>query len=201
MFDDFVLNAVSDGNTDFHYGTPRNAQQLLTRFNWQIESILERHGLNATGIALWYLYGCMSGMTCDVLDDTVEDGFGEFYQSLRSLYEVGFARHCENRRGHSDGNGGRFATACYMLWDMDSGLGYLSFYGSPLRLALAEELIDFGLQHHHAAVQESFLHCLGHRRDELPALVDPKLSAFLMRDDLSPDIREYALQCQTGMIM
>lgn len=201
MFDDFVIDAVSDGNTAFDYGTPRNAQRLLTRFNWQINSIIERHGLDATGTALWYLYGSVSGMTYDVLDDSVEDGYGEFYKSMRSLYDIGFAGHCENRGGHSDVQGGKFATACYMLWDMDSGLEHLTFHGSSLRLALVDELITFGLRHDHAAVQESFLHCLGHRLDEMPNVVKPKLSEFLKRNNLSPEIREYARQCQTGKIL
>jgi hypothetical protein len=200
MFDAFILNAISNGDTDFDYVTCENAQRLLTRFNREIASIVDQHGLKAIGTAIWYLYGCVSCTTHDVLDESVQSGYSEFYRSLESLYENGFAKHCENRVGHSD-RGGKFATACYMIWDMDSGLEYHSFKGPPVPFDYVSNLIDFGLQHYHAAVQESFLHCLGHRRDAMPDFVDPMLAKFLRRHDISPEIREYAKQCKTGMIL
>lgn len=201
MFEAFVIHAISNGDGDFEYGSCENAQRLLTQFNWEIGRIIELHGLDAVGTAIWYLYGCVSGMTHDVLDDSVESGYGEFYRSLENLYDKGFAKHCVNCAGHSDRKAGKFATACYMLWDMDSGLEYLSFHGSSQRFALVEKLIEFGLGHQHAAVQESFLHCLGHRQHELPNFVDSKLAAFLHRKDLTPEIRTYAIQCQSGNIL
>ena len=91
-------------------------------------------------------------------------------------------------------------TASYMIWDMD-GIEYLTFHRSPDYIELVEPLVDFGLTHEHAAVQESFLHLLGHQRDDHSNFVDPKLSKFLKRNDISKGIREYALQCQTGMIL
>ena len=131
-FDEFVLDAVSGGETEFDYGAPADAQRLLTKFNWQIEPIIEHHGLERVGDAIWYLYGCVSGMTHDVLDESVESGYSEFYKSIESLYDNGFAKHCVNECGHSDRGGDNFATACYMLWDMDSGLEYRGELGSDL---------------------------------------------------------------------
>ena len=200
MFHDFVLHAISNGETDFEHETCEQAQKLLTRFNWEINSLIKQHRLAAIGDALWYLYSYQWGFTADVLDDSVSGGYSEFYHSLEFLYDKGFATHCVNCRGHSDFGKNHFATACYMLWDMDSGLDYLSFHGSPERFKLVSQLIDFGLRHHHAAVQESFLHCLGHRRNEMADFVDSKLIVFLQREDISPEIREYAIQCRTGRV-
>jgi len=64
-FDEFVLDAVSGGETEFDYGAPADAQRLLTKLNWEIEPIIEHHGLEPVGDAIWYLYGCVSGMTHD----------------------------------------------------------------------------------------------------------------------------------------
>ena len=87
VFDEFVLDAVAGGETDFDYGAPGDGQRLLARFNWKIESIIERHGVEPIGDAIWYLYGCISGMTHEVLDESVKSGFAEFYKSIESLYE------------------------------------------------------------------------------------------------------------------
>jgi hypothetical protein len=201
MFDTFVLDAISSGETDFDYETPANAQRLLTQFNHEIESVISEHGTDATGNAIWYLYGCLSSTTHDALDESVETGYATFYQSIESLYDNGFAIHCANDRGHSDVAGGEFSTACYMLWDMDSELEYLSFNGPSVLFGFVENLVDFGLRHKHAAVQESFLHCLGHRQHDKPEFVASRLATFCRRSDITPSIREYAKQCQTGMIL
>ena len=198
MFDEFVADAVKSGTTDFDYETNLQAQQLLTQFNLEIDAIIEQHGLDAAGKAIWYCYGCVSGMIHDVLDETNADGWGPFYESLKSLYDNGFAKHCENRRMHALRQS-EFGSAAYMLWDMD-GIEYLTFERSDRR-QLVEPLVDFGLTHDHAVVQESFLHCLGHRLDSHPEYLAPKIAKFLQRNDLQDDIREYALQCQTGMIL
>lgn len=87
-----------------------------------------------------------------------------------------------------------------MIWDMD-GIEYLTFHRTDTQRQMVEPLVDFGLRHNHAAVQESFLHCLGHQIDSHPSFVRPKLQHFLLRRDLQPEIREYAEQCMTGMIL
>ena len=200
MFDAFILNAISDGNTDFDYETKRDAQQLLIQFNLEIDSIVQQHGTEQTGIAVWYCYGCVSGMVHDVLDDSVSAGWAAFYDSMKSLYENGFAKHCENKFNHPLRET-EFGTSCYMIWDMD-GIEYLTFDRTETeeQREMAEPLIDFCLRHNHAVVQESILHCLGHQLDDHRAFVRPKLEQFLRRSDLQPEIREYALQCETGLI-
>ena len=62
MFDDFVLDAIADGKTDFEYDSKLSAQRLLTQFNHEIDAIVQRHGIERTGIAVWYCCGCVSGM-------------------------------------------------------------------------------------------------------------------------------------------
>ncbi len=198
MFDDFILDAIADGNTDFEYDSKLSAQQLLTQFNHEIDAIVQRHGTERTGIAVWYCYGCVSGMIHDVLDDSVSSEWPAFYESMFSLYDNGFAKHCENQFNHPL-RGTKFGTSCYMIWDMD-GIEYLTFGRSETQRNMIEPLIDFGLGHGHAVVQESILHCLGHQVDSHADFVRPKLQQFLRRRDLQIEIREYALKCQTGMI-
>ncbi|MCP4480442.1 MAG: hypothetical protein GY818_20350, partial [Planctomycetaceae bacterium] len=118
MFDDFVLDAVADGNTDFDYDSNLSAQRLLIQFNHEIDAIVKRHGTERTGIAVWYCYGCVSGMIYDVLDDSVSSGWSAFYESMFSLYHNGFAKHCENLFNHPLRKT-KFGTSCYMIWDMD----------------------------------------------------------------------------------
>ncbi|MCP4773433.1 MAG: hypothetical protein GY880_04265 [Planctomycetaceae bacterium] len=199
MFDDFVLDAVADGNTDFDYDSNLSAQRLLIQFNHEIDAIVKRHGTERTGIAVWYCYGCVSGMIYDVLDDSVSSGWSAFYESMFSLYHNGFAKHCENLFNHPLRKT-KFGTSCYMIWDMD-GIEYLTFDRLESKRKMVEPLIDFGLGHGHAVVQESILHCLGHQLDSHTEFVQPKLQQFLRRRDLQPEIREYAIQCQTGIIL
>jgi len=199
MFHDFVLHAISDGETDFDYESKLNAQRLLTQFNLEIDSVVLRYGTDRTGTAVWYCYGCVSGMIHDVLDDSVSSGWSAFYESMSSLYHNGFAKHCENRFNHPLRET-TFGTSCYMIWDMD-GIEYLTFNRTRAQRQMVEPLFDFGLCHGHSVVQESFLHCLGHQIDSHPEFALPKLQDFLRRSDLQPEIREYALQCKTGMIL
>ena len=199
MFVDFVLDAVSDGKTGFDYESKHDAIKLLTRFNLEIDSIVDQYGTEKTGVAVWYCYGCVSGMIHDVLDESTSDGWLGFYESMKSLYDDGFAKHCENKFNHRLRQT-KFGTSCYMLWDMD-GIEYLTFDRTDEQREMVEPLIDFGLNHEHSVVQESILHCLGHQIDFHPEFVRPKLHAFLRNKNLSTEIREYALQCQTGMIL
>ena len=199
MFDDFLLDAISDGNTDFDYDSKLTAQKLLTRFNLEIDSVVQQHGTERTGVAAWYCYGCVSGMIHDVLDDSVSPGWPAFYESMQSLYENGFAKHCENRFDHPLRET-KFGTSCYVIWDMD-GIEYLTFDRTEAQRMMVEPLLDFGLMHDHAVIQESILHCLGHQLDFHTEFLRPKIQRFLRRKDLQPEIREYALQCQTGMIL
>jgi hypothetical protein len=199
MFDRFILDAISDGNTSFEYETKQDAQQLLIQFNLEIDSVIQKHGTEQTGIAVWYCYGCVSGMIHDVLDNSVSAGWTAFYDSMRSLYENGFAKYCENKFNHRLRET-KFGTCCYMLWDMN-GIEYLTFDRTEEQREMAEPLIDFCLRHNHAVIQESILHCLGHKMLFHEEFVRPKLEHFLGRGDLQPEIREYALQCQTGCIL
>lgn len=199
MLNALITDAVAKGENEFDYGSCENAQRLLIDFNRNCSAMAKEFDQDAIGDAFWYLYGSASGMIHDVLDPSVSSGFGEFYFSMQSLYNDAFARLLPNRPGRGQG-GAPLTTACYMLWDMD-GIEYLTFHRAPAIIKLVEPLIDYGLQHDHAAVQESFLHLLGHQRESHSDFVDPKLATFLKRHDLSGEIYEYAKQCQTGMIL
>jgi hypothetical protein len=179
--------------------TPQGAQQYLICFNRDIERLIEEYDLQTVGEAIWEIYGVGADLGRSATDPAAISGYADFYASLEHLYAA-FARHCANRYGHSS-QGCSFATACYMLWDMDSGLSYRTFNPEFVPPQLAERLLDFGLSHPHAAVQESFLHGLGHLHYRRPDYAVAKISGFLLRTDIQPGIRAYAERCLTGSIM
>ena len=200
-FDAFLDDALSGGSVDFDYGSPSSAQSLLIEFNHRVPELVRIHGLDPVGKAVWYIYGCVSGTTRDALHPSADSALARFYDSIRVLYGTGFSVFCDDSAGHSDVNPNSFATACYMLWDMDSGLSHLTFRGRPELFRHGERLIDFGLSHPHAACQESFLHCLGHLHFGRPDFVHSKITRYLRRRDIGRKIRKHAKQCRTGMIM
>ena len=189
------LNECAEIDAD----TPQGAQLFLIRFNREIERLIEEYDLQTVGEAIWDIYGCGSELGRGATDPSAASGFADFYESMEGLY-ASFARHCSDHYGHSD-KGGSFATACSMLWDMDSGLSYRTFDPEFIPPHIADKLLDFGLSHPHAAVQHSFLHGLGHLHYRRPDFVIAKVSAFLLRKDLSPEIRAYAKQSQCGAVM
>jgi hypothetical protein len=130
------LDALSEGNTDYNYGSPREAQSLLIEFNHRISDLVATHGVDRMGKAVWYLYGCVSNTTYDALDPSADSGVSKFYDSMRMLYDNGFCAYCENCAGHSGIDPNSLATACYMLWDIDSGLEYQTLRGRPTKLSV-----------------------------------------------------------------
>lgn len=140
-------------------------------------------------------------MIQDILDESGVARFGDFYESMITLYEFGFARsrYCENAARHNRWSGYLHA-ACYMLWDMDR-IESLTFNSTLRRNEPAESLVDVGLAHARPEVQPSFLHGLGHQRNALPTFVDAKFRTCLDRSDLALLILQSAEQCETGNIL
>lgn len=138
-------------------------------------------------------------MTHDVLDESIAAGCSEFYDSMRFLYDGGFAKHCQNQFYHPLRET-KFGTAGYMIWDMGA-IEYATFERTEIQRKLVKPLVDFGLALGHAVVQESFLHCLGHQVDCHPEFAVPKIQAILCRNDLQAEIRDYAMECASGTIL
>ncbi|TWT74456.1 hypothetical protein Pla123a_32790 [Posidoniimonas polymericola] len=199
--DQFVATAIGQDNSGELAPDATAAQRLLIDFNRSIDQLVDRHGLEAIGKTLWFAYGCVGDVAHDALQPAGESGYGDFYASLIDLYELGFANYCEDAAHHSHRAANSFATACYMLWDMDGGLEHLTLHARPELFPYAEVLFDFGLSHRHAAVQESFLHGLGHLHGQKTSFVEDKISQFLLRTDTTRELRQYAQECSTGLIL
>ena len=197
MFDKFVLRAIARGDPDFPEVDCATTQQMLIRFNDEVGNLIQQHGTDKIGNAIWFLYGCDGDVARDALDVSVASGFEEFYQSLETLYAKGFAKHCSR----TSKNGCMLNSACYMLWDMDSGLSHLSFNGRPELFTLVEKLIDFGLKHEHPAVQRSFLHCLAHQHYVIPDFVQKKVDVYLGRKDINSELLKYAELARIGNVL
>ncbi|MEN1681907.1 MAG: hypothetical protein AAGJ46_20185 [Planctomycetota bacterium] len=200
----FVENAIAHGEHEkdgsFHIGGPDWARSHLVAFNRSIDALVYEYGKEPIGKAIWYLYGCVGDYARDAIETAPASECMEFYQSLETLYDEGFAKHCVDACGHSDRDGNRFGTACYMLWDMNGGLEYLTFNSRAELFSHGKELVEFGLQHNHAAVQESFLHLLGHLTNDRPDYATECIDRFLQRIDVALDIQDYARSCRTGLI-
>ena len=197
MFEELLLHSIENGEFDAPELTFASTQEFLIRFNHEVDDLIQLHGVNDIGNAIWYMYGCLGDFARDALDTSVADGFSQFYESLEILYDRGFAKYCSPESGHFN----KLETACYMMWDMDSGLEYLSFNDRPELFTLAENLINFGLSHRHPSVQESFLHCLGHLEYKLPEFVHDKIDTFLFRRDVTSEMREYAKTARVGAVL
>ncbi len=200
-FDDFVRNAINPGKHVFFYDSPKEGQHLLSEFNFRIANLLDEFGVESIGEAAWYLYSCASGITFDATNVTERAGIERFVASLRTLYDDGFCRVCKSCRGHSDVDERKFSTACYMLWDLDSGLQALFESDDQLLLKYGDELLEFGLTHPHLACQESFLHGLGHLQETRPEYAQIRIETYLSRDDIPMEMRNYAKNCAIGNIL
>lgn len=198
----FVADANSCGKIGFEPDSPLETLSLLIDFNLSIGSHINSMGADATGKTVWYVYGCLSGYVSEALESITLEQATEFYESLTALYRNGFGSHCRHQRGPSAPKENHLDTACVMLWDMDSGLERLTWSSGIERFSLGDRLIDFCLAHPNPTCQESLLHCLGHMIDfDHHDYATQKLRAFLHRGDLHPEVRVYAEQCLTGMIL
>jgi hypothetical protein len=124
--------------------------------------------------------------------------------SLRGLYQDAFAPNLTSPDDQTTGVSSRLGTACYMLWDMDSGLDGFAFGGKPEPLADA----CFVVLSHALALESpscwlSALHGLGHlvmgkTHDRAVAVIDAFTAA--RGDVLPPHLLHYARAARSGCV-
>ncbi len=175
---------------------------VIRLFCERSDEVCDRHGVDATGDSIWFLFGC--GM--QVWLSLAERREQETQQvaavlSLNSLYLM-FAKRL---RAPADGTTevkGRLGTACYMLWDMDGGLGSLQHSRSTKVADSCFSVLETALTLDSPACQLSALHALGHSARDHRSRVEPLIDAYLHRNRSNPlpFLRPYAIQARSGYV-
>ncbi|CAG0990080.1 hypothetical protein PHYC_02240 [Phycisphaerales bacterium] len=156
--------------------------------------------------AIWFIFGVGSGFVCRVLHEAAASEHVRLYEAIRCCYEDTLDRLC-NRRGASRedmSNTDRLDVAVYMIWDMDSGLGFVPRNASgPVECSeLALDTLDFVLSHcRSGSCLKSALHGLGHlehyQRQRVHAIIDGFLA---VRSDLPTWLTSYAGYARSGSV-
>lgn len=166
------------------------------------DEMCDRHGADATGDAIWFLFGCGLQMWL---------GLGERREpearqvaavmSLNSLYQT-FAKRLRAPEDGTTEVKSRLGGACYMLWDMDGGLPSLLMSRSPRIVESCFSVLESALALDSPACQLSALHGLGHIARSRPARVEVLIDAYLHRNQKRslPFLRPYAMRARSGYV-
>lgn len=113
--------------------------------------------------------------------------------TIKQLYSDCFAPRYHQTLGHLSQEGTALNSFCYMLWD-ESPLGrYNVIVTEVMRLALTVPNI---------ACVESGLHGLGHYCGQNPTIVQEIIDNYLSSGfQVSAELRQYALQARTGIVL
>ena len=202
-FDDWLADALTDGQQGQYVDDSSTVNEYARRFNTDIASIVELHGETAVNKAIWYIYGSASGYMWDAMDSSLGTRRFEFMTSVRDLYALGFAPFCSKHLGHLDRGpepSRPMNSACYMLWDMD-GIECPAINGDADMLDASIDVLSFALKLDNWACQESALHGVGHLAMSSPQKTTPLIRNYLRRKDIPAELRHYANTAQSGCVL
>jgi len=202
-FDDWLDDALKDGNSSLSVDDSATVNEYAIRFNNEIAGIVAQHGEDPVNKAIWYIYSSASGYMWGAMDKSLGTKRAHFMESVNSLYANGFAQYCSQYYGHLD-NGPESVrsmnSACYMLWDMD-GLECPALNGDSELLNASFDVLSNALRLESLACNESALHGLGHLATNHRGLTSPPIDEFLRRKNLPSEIREYAKTAKAGYVL
>lgn len=113
--------------------------------------------------------------------------------AIKWLYSDCFAPRCSQALSHLNQPGSSLNGFCYMLWDV-SPLGDYN--------ATVAKVMQHALTLPNIACTESALHGLGHYCGQNPTLVRDIIDQYLSSGfHVRPELRQYALQARTGLIL
>jgi hypothetical protein len=123
-------------------------------------------------------------------------------RSLERLYEGCFARHLVGWNGIG-GTSPPLESACFMLWDMDGGIGAIPLLRRPKHLVpICYEVLEHALALDSPQCWASALHGLGHIVGSHPSPARELIDAFLdgKGRDAPEDLRAYAQDARRGHV-
>ena len=113
--------------------------------------------------------------------------------AVKHLYSDCFVPRCSQTLGHLNQGGTALNGFCYMLWD-ESPLGSYN--------VTVTEVMRHALTLTNIACAESALHGLGHYCGQNPTVVRDIIDKYLSSGfHVSAELRHYALQARTGMVL
>ena len=193
---------MNGGGLDLVVRDRATVNHFAVRFNTDIAQIVAEHGEYQTDKAIWYIYGCVSGYMCDVLDPSLGADRHRFMESVKFLYADGFRHHCARFLGHLDSGpepSRPLNSSCYMLWDMD-GIECPAINGDAEMLEASLDILGFVLRIDHWACQESALHGLGHLVHSHESKTVAVIDEFIRKTKPVNALKTYAEAAMMGCI-
>jgi hypothetical protein len=92
-FYDWVEAAANQGDFEMSPSDPLKTNEFLTRFNNEIDELVNRLGEESIAAAIWHCYG-VGGDVRDATDPALGRARISFMHSVKTLYTEGFAVYC-----------------------------------------------------------------------------------------------------------
>lgn len=178
--------------------------EYLTKLFEQPAFLAKRFEDKQLNQGLWYLLGCCTQRMYAIRNEEI--GLAKrlrLVRSLSSLYELLFSEYCSSTLSQIDEQpSNALNSVCYMMWDMDGGLGYLDEPLDEIDLALLSVLRE-ALQSQNDAVVESALHGLGeagtYRLEQSHKIVEEFLA--LRGSSIRKELVTYAIAAKTTGVL
>ncbi len=154
---------------------------------------------------LWYVGGMESQFFHRMCRSVPVNQQQQAVLALRTLYSDLFKPSCPDHFGHLDAGpepANPLSSACYMLWDMDGGIGTLAVRGNVTVRAAAYEVLRYALELESVACNESALHGLGHLHHAHGKRAARLVDEFLARRSrtVAPQLKRYAEAARVGLV-
>lgn len=189
------LDRAGKAYPDISYST--EIAYITTTFT-EAEKRLGKYSNTQLGHGLWFLNTeAMHGLLEPQIDWSKRQ---RCVYAFYDLFSQIFARRCSSYLSYLDeSQDNRLNGICYMWWDI------FPFWGSLVDLSKIDDLfiavMQSTLKLYSDACQESALHGLGHiptHRDMVRKIIDNFLAE---NPEIRPELRQYALNAQRGMIL
>ncbi len=193
-FDDWLESGLVECDPESGF----SAAELVgffTRFNRDVREISKDWSDPEMARAVWHLYGSGSCHLAEMSRLPPGPELTAFFNSVLQLYSDLFEVRCSLHFSHLD-RGPEPANPlngpCYMLWDMDCGIGSFQFSGVASHVDHSIRLLEQLSASPHPATVESAIHGLGHMIDDFRSRCQPVLERILLRSDVPGELRDYA---------
>ena len=154
---------------------------------------------------IWYVGGTQSEYSLRVCKGVPLKQQQLTIAAVKTLYADLFKPSCPDHFGHLDAGPeppNPLSSACYMLWDMDGGIGTLAARGNATVRDAAYDVLRHALDLDSLACNESALHGLGHLHHVHGKRATRLVDGFLARRGkaIPVELRRYAEAARIGRV-